>query len=1083
MKLRLLLLDSPNSSLFNAMLAALLVCRITPGRFYDHSDKQLHMKSIKTVPLRTLLLWGIFSIFLANTNAVAQTEKVTGRVISQRTATPVSAATVTVKNTSRTTMTDQDGKFTINASTGEVLVISSIGFTAREVRVGSGDLNIQLQEAENQLEGVVVIGYGTQKKKLVTGANLQVKGEDLQKQNTTNALQALQGQATGVQITSSSGQPGDGFNVIIRGKGTIGNFGPLVVVDGVQGVNLNSINPADIESIDVLKDAASAAIYGSQAANGVILVTTRSGKQNQKAQITLDVYYGLQNVPRKAQLLDAKGYATIMNEQAVNSGKIPYFTNDEISKLPVNTNWLDQMFVKNVPTQNYVLGAQGGNAGSTYSTSLGYTSQGGIVGGKNISYYERYTFKINSEHNLYQNIIKLGEHLTFNNVNNHGIQTGGQYNNTLRAAFSTSPFLPMYDASGEFFRSDSLRWNPGTVGDPQWDNGVSNPYAAMYYGSNGRNKNQGLFGDAYLQIEPIKGLRIRTSVGLNYWSNQSRGFTPPYHLSVFAHVDTSTVYQSMGSGQTLQFDNTVSYDFKVAKEHSFGVMAGSSALKTKGSGLYGTNWDLRVLDLQHAYLDVAQDRSAQSNHLSATGAPFESALMSYFGRLQYNFQEKYLFNATFRADASSNFAPGHRWGYFPSVSAGWIASREPFMQTISGLDFLKLRASWGQVGNQSIAGYQYLSLISFNQAGYGFGPGEGINTQGAWPSSLGNPGIKWETSEQLNIGFDATLIKNLNVTFDFYSKKTRDWLISVPVLATSGVENSTINGGDVKNTGFELALNYRNTIGKHFNYSIGANGSYNKNTIGNIPTQDHIIHGNTNVLFANALEFYRAQNGFPVGYFWGLKTAGIFQTEEEINAYRGKTGNPIQPGVKPGDLRYVDLNGDGIIDNNDRTKIGDPNPDFIFGFNVSLEYKGVDFLVQASGVAGNQLVQSWRGPGGRANYSAEILERWTGPGSSNRIPRVTEEGTNWAQFSDLYVYDGSYLRISTLTLGYDLARIAKKSYLNKIRLYASVLNAFTFTRYNGMDPEVGHNEGFSSGVDVGYYPRPRTMLLGANIRF
>jgi len=1027
------------------------------------------------------LLWGIFSLFLVSKNTFAQTAKVNGTVISQSTSAPLAGATVSVKNSNHSTMADEAGRFSIEAAPGAVLTITSVGFESQNIKVGSGDVRVQLKETDNPLENVVVIGYGTQKKKLTTGANLQVKGDDLQKQSTTNALQALQGQAAGVQITSSSGQPGDGFNIIIRGKGTIGNFWPLVIVDGVQGVDLNSINPADIESIDVLKDAASAAIYGSQAANGVILVTTRTGKQNQKAHITLDAYYGVQSVAKKADLLDAKEYAVIMNEQAINSGKAPYFSNDVINNLPVNTNWMDEMFVKNVPTQNYVVGATGGNPGSTYSTSLGYTSQGGVVGGSNISNYERYTFKMNSEHNLYQNIIKLGEHLTFNNVNSHGIQTGGQYNNTLRGAFGPSPFLPAYDSAGNFFPADRAGWFPGKS-DAAWDNTNANPYATMYYNSTGRNNNQGLFGDAYLQVEPIKGLKIRTSLGLNYWSNQSHGFGAPYHLSIYAIRDTSTVYQSMGNGKTLQFDNTITYDFKVGKNHSFTVLAGSSALKTKGSGLSGNNWDLRVVDLKHAYLDVAQDRSAQSDHLSAGGGPYESALMSYFGRFQYNFKEKYLFNATFRADGSSNFAPGHRWGYFPSASAGWIASREDFMQDIRGLDFFKLRASWGRVGNQSVAAYQYLSPISFSQAGYNFGPTEAVNTQGAYPSRLANPNVKWETSEQTDIGFDATVIKRLNVSFDYYIKKTKDWLLTVPILATGGADAPSINGGDVKNTGIELSLNYRNTIGKSFNYSVGVNGSYNKNTIGNIPTEDHILHGNTNVLYANSGEFYRASNGMPVGYFWGLKTDGIFQTEEEVKAYSSK-GKLVQPDAKPGDVRYIDLNGDGVIGNEDRTKIGDPNPDFIFGFNVSLDYKGFDFLVQASGVAGNQLVQSWRGPGGRGNYSAEILGRWTGPGSSNRIPRVTEEGANWAQFSDLYIYDGSYLRISTITLGYDFSRIAKKNYLSKVRLYASVLNAFTITKYNGMDPEIGHNEQYSSGVDLGYYPRPRTMLVGANIRF
>ena len=1041
------------------------------------------MKSAKTIRFASMLLWGIFSLFLVSTNALAQTTKVSGTITNQRTSAPVPGATINVKNSTRYTVSDDSGKFSIEAAASDVLVITSIGYSPEEVNVGAGNLTVHLNESNNQMEDVVVIGYGVQKKKLVTGANLQVKGEDLQKQSTTNALQALQGQASGVQITSSSGQPGDGFNVIIRGKGTIGNAGPLFVVDGVQGVNINSINPADIESIDVLKDAASAAIYGSQAANGVILVTTKTGKYTQKTQVSLDAFYGIQNSPKKAQLLNAKEYAIIMNEQAINSGKSPYFTNEEIDKLPVSTDWLDQMFVKNVPTQNYVLNVNGGNAGSMFSTSMGYTSQGGIVGGSDLSDYQRYTVKLNSEHKLYQDIVKLGQHLTVNNVNSHGIATGGQYSNSLRSAFSTTPFLPMYDSSGDFFRSDNLPWNPGKVGDPQWDNSVSNPYASMAYNSNSRNNTQNLFGDAYLLIEPIKGLKLRSSIGVNYWSNQGRSFRPVYHLSIFDKNDTSTVNQSMGSGRTFQFDNTLSYDFRVAKDHSFSVMAGTTAINTKGSGLSGSNWDLRVADLQHAYLDVAQNRAAESDHLSASGGPFEDALLSYFGRLQYNFQEKYLLNATFRADGSSKFAPDQRWGYFPSISAGWVASRERILQDITWLNFFKLRGSWGRVGNQSVPAYQFLAPISFSQASYIFGNTEGLNTPGAYPSRLANPKVKWETSEQTNIGFDATLIKRLNISFDYYIKKTKDWLITAPILATAGADAPLINGGDVQNKGFELALNYHNTIGKDLNYSIGANGSYNKNKIGNIPTNDHIIHGNTNVLFANSLEFYRAANGLPVGYFWGLKTAGIFQTVEEVNSYLSKTGKVIQPDAKPGDLRYMDLNGDGIIDNSDRTMIGNPNPDFIFGFNVSLDYKGFDFAVQASGVAGNELVKSWRGPGGRGNYTTEILDRWTGAGTSNKIPRVTEDGANWAQFSDLYIYNGSFLRINTITLGYDFSRLVKKNYLSRVRLYASVLNAFTFSKYFGMDPEVGHNEGFSTGVDVGYYPRPVTMLLGANIRF
>ncbi|OQP53520.1 SusC/RagA family TonB-linked outer membrane protein [Niastella populi] len=1039
------------------------------------------MKSTQTICLRLLLLWGMLFVFLPG-NTYAQTEKISGTVLHQRTAEPVPGATVTVKKTNRVAVTDAAGKFSINASAGEVLVITSIGFTPQETTVGAGELSIRLQEADNQLENVIVIGYGTQKKKLVTGANIQVKGADIQKQNTTNALQALQGQAPGVQITSYSGQPGAGMNVIIRGKGTIGNFGPLYIVDGIQTVDISYLNPADIESIDVLKDAASAAIYGSQGGNGVIIVTTRTGKTNQKLQLTLDGFYGVQNIARKAPLLNGKEYAIIMNEAAINSGKSPLFTNDVVNNLPVSTNWMDKMFDKDVPYQNYVLGLQGGGAGSAFTASLGYTNQGGIIGGSGISNFERYTFRINSEHNLYQNIVKMGQHLTFNYQNTRGIAVDGQYNNTLRAAFGTSPFLPMYDSAGKYFSADKLGWYPGKA-DQAWNSGESNPYATMDYTTRNRHSNQALFGDVYIQVEPIKGLKFRSSLGLNYANTQSHGYTPVYRLSIYAFNDTAKVTQSMGNGRTIQFDNMLTYDFKVANDHSFSVMAGASSLKTKSDSISGYNWDLRVSDIRYAYLSVAQNVSRGLPYMGITGFPYERALLSYFGRLQYNFREKYLLNATFRADGSSKFASSGRWGYFPSVSVGWVASSEEFMQSVAWLDHLKVRASWGRVGNQDVIANQFLSPVVFNNAGYIFGNQEGASVQGAYTSRLANPDIKWETSQQTNIGIDAVVMKRLNVTFDYYVKDTKDWLITVPLLATAGADAPLINGGDVRNSGVELALNYRNNIGK-LNYSIGINGAYNKNRIGSIPTSDGIIHGNTNVLYANANEFYRAANGQPVGYFWGLKTDGIFQNEAEVNNYVSKSGNKIQPDAQPGDVRYVDLDNDGTISDKDRTKIGDPNPDLTYGFNVSLEYKGFDFLVQASGVAGNQIVQSWRNhSGAQGNYSTEILGRWTGPGSSNKIPRVTEDNRNWTNFSDLYIHKGDFLRISTITLGYDLANVVKKSYLSRARLYASVLNAFTFTRYNGMDPEVGYNEGFSSGIDLGYYPRPRVVMIGANIRF
>jgi TonB-linked SusC/RagA family outer membrane protein len=1038
------------------------------------------MKQSKVRQPWTKAVWTALFILLLGGHVWAQTIKVGGTITNQRTAAATPGATIVVKGTSRTTTADEGGRFTIDAAPGEVLVITSVGYAPREITVdNSGNLIVQLLEADNRMEEVVVIGYGTQKKKLLTGANLSVRGEDIQRQSTTSGLQALQGQAPGVQITTSSGQPGSGMNVVIRGKGTIGNAGPLYIVDGVYTGDISYLNPADIQSIDVLKDAASAAIYGSQAANGVILVTTKTGRAGQKPQITLDGFFGWQNAPRKAQLLNAREYATIMNEAAVNSGKAPYFTNDQIANLATSTDWLDQMFVKNALTKNYVLGVQGGGGSSTYSTSVGYTGQEGIVGGKDLSNFERYTFRINSEHNLYNNIIKLGQHLTFNYQKNNGIGVGGQYNNSLRSAFNTSPFLPMYDDAGNFFNAENVGWYPGRP-DQAWFNGEANPYASMYYGNQNRNSSQRLFGDVYLQAEPIKGLRFRSSMGVNYNAYDGRSYTPVYRLSIYTFNNETWASQNMGRGLSLQWDNLLSYGFKVGGNHNFETMVGSTAIRSNGSGMYGRNRDLVFSGLDYAWLSNATNRDGTL--LSLSGSPYEEALASYFGRLQYNYDEKYLFNATFRADGSSRFAPGNRWGYFPSLSLGWVASRERFLEGVDWLSFLKVRASWGQVGNQNITNNQYLAPISFANATYTFGNAEGGLTPGAYPSRLGNPNLKWETSEQTNIGIDATIFRNLNITADYYIKTTKDWLIVAPVLATAGADAPYINGGDVRNEGVELALNYRGRVGD-FNYTVGINGAYNKNRIGHIPTLDSIIHGNNNALFDNSGEFYRARDGYPVGYFWGLKTDGIFQTEEEIRSY-SKSGRLVQPNAQPGDVRYMDLNGDGVIGDGDRTMIGDPNPDVTFGINLAADYKGFDLSVLAAGVAGNELVQSWRNQSsGRGNYSAAILERWHGPGSSTRMPRVTEDNRNWTQFSDLYIHDGDFLRINNITLGYDFAKLLGKSYLGKVRLYASVLNLYTFTRYNGMDPEVGYGESFSSGVDLGYYPRPRTVMIGANLRF
>lgn len=1049
------------------------------------------MERITTKKERKVLLWTFIFLTLCSIQGYTQVRTITGQVSSVSDGQPVPSAAVKVKGKAGGISTNIQGGFSISAATGDVLEFTSIGYQRKEVRVGTGNvLNVQLEDDIKALEEVVVVGYGVQKKKLVTGATAQVRGDDLQKQSTTNALQALQGQAPGIQIASTSGQPGESMRVIIRGVGTIGNSGPLYIVDGVQTPNINYLNPSDIESIDVLKDAASAAIYGSQAANGVVLVTTRSGKRGQSASVTIDSYTGVQDVARKAEMLNLQQYASIMNEAAVNAGKLPRFTSQEIAALGTGTNWMDEMFVNDALTQNHVIGAQGGGEASTYSTSLSYTGQEGIVGGKDLSNYDRYNFRINSEHNLYNDFLKIGQHLTFNYITSKGIGVGNQYNNSLRGAFNTSPFVPMYDEAGNFFNNKNSTWY----------NGEANPYATMVYSNQNDRNNQRLIGDLYLEVEPLKNLKFRTSLGIDYFNEESRGFTPVYELSIYTFNNLSRVDQSMGKGKTLLFDNLLSYNFNVNTDHTIELLAGSSTFQSDRSVIWGVNTDLIFNDLQHAWLSNALNTNGATinigggpNNRPGSQGPtvFEEKRLSYFGRLNYNYKEKYLLNMTFRADGSSKFSQQNRWGYFPSVSAGWVLSNESFLEpTRNWLSFLKLRASWGQVGNQNIIAFQYLAPVTFANTNYIFGNTEGELTAGAYPSRLGNPDLKWETSEQLDLGFDSRLFKDkVTLTFDWYKKTTKDWLIAAPILATAGADAPYINGGNVENKGVELGLSYDGTAGD-FRYTIGVNGAYNKNKVTEIPTSDGIIHGANSQLFDNSLEFYRAQTGFPIGYFWGLSTAGIFQSEEEVNSHRSSNNTLIQPSAQPGDVRYVDANDDGIVNDLDRGMIGNPNPDYTYGINLSASYKGFDFSLLASGVMGNEIVQSYRNHANQyANYTSSILDRWHGPGSSNTMPRVTENAYNWTNFSDLYIHKGDYLRLSNITLGYDFGRVFKKGYLRQVRIYASAQNLYTFTKYTGMDPEIGYGidngerDRFSSGIDLGYYPRPRTFLLGANIRF
>ena len=1041
----------------------------------------------------TIFLLLPFTVLCANS---MQQKLLKGTVTSETDGEPLIGVSVLVKGTTNGTITNLDGEYSLHVSNGETLVFSYVGYINQEIAYnGQSSLNVALREDTKSLEEVVVVGYGVQKKKLVTGATVQVKGDNISKMNTSSPLQALQGQTPGVNIASTSGQPGSDMKVTIRGLGTVGNSQPLYLIDGIGG-DISTLNPADIESIDILKDAASAAIYGAQAANGVVLITTKQGKAG-KAMVTFDGYFGIQRKAHTVDMLNANEYMTIMDEQALNSGNGVYNwnglssiwrTNSAGEREIINTDWVNTMIKDNAQTQNYSLGVTGGSETSTYSISLGYFSQEGIIGGKEASNYERYNARVNSEHQLFNNFLRVGQHASFVYKKNNGVDVGNQYSNTLRSAFGTSPLAPIYSDNNIY---DSP-YNDTTNSD--WYSADGNPYGAMMTKKKNESKNRTFSGDVYAQIEPIKNLRIRTVFGIVYNSFEYRNLDPLYQFSIYDFNNTRTnVTQNMGNSTCWTWTNTASYDFEVGN-NNFNVLLGVESSSYTGSYLQAQSGGLKqgFDDWNHAWIDNTTS-TGNSDGLYAQGKPYDvNRTISYFGRIGWNYKERYMATATMRIDGSSRFASGNRFGYFPSVSAGWVLTNEAFMEDASWTDFLKLRVSWGRVGNQNIDNFQYQSPIKLDNTYYLFGTQVGAdamaNYWGAYPNRLGNKDLKWETSEQTNIGLDARFINgHLGVNLDYYIKKTKDWLVVAPILATAGAGAPYINGGDVKNSGMELALDWNDNIGRNFRYNVGFNCSYNKNKVGNIPTSDGIIHGQTNQLYDNSPEFYRASNGQPIGYFWGYKTAGIFQNQAEIDAY---VSNPkhgvLQSNPQPGDVIFVDVNGDGVINDDDKVNLGNGMPKFTYGFNIGFSYKGFDFAANASGSAGNKIVQSYRNQANyKSNYTTEILNRWTGEGTSNSIPRVTETNINW-MFSDLYIHNGRYLRLTNLTIGYDFAKLFTCKYVSQIRVYAQAQNLFTITPYNGMDPEIGYgveDKGWVSGIDLGYYPRPRTFLFGVNLKF
>ena len=1045
---------------------------------------------------------------------IAQEVTVQGRVTYQADGTGLPGVTIVVVGTNVGTISGIDGTYTIPANMGATLKFTFIGMTPVEATVTSGTLNVEMADVPTDLEEVVVIGYGTQKKALVTGANLNVKGDQIADLNTSTAMEALQGIATGVSITRPSGAPGAGTKATIRGLGTIGNSAPLYIVDGVPTGNIDYLNSSDIESIDVLKDAASSAIYGSRAANGVILVTTKKGVKGAKPVIKYDFYYGLQNIYKTLPSLNAQEYMFIMDEGRLNDGLAPTdwetvlknnsylnanFPGDLGTQLGEyvwsqlqsgwqGTDWVKEMTTKNAPVQNHSLNILGSTKDVIYSFGVSYLDQAGIQGGDLIDAgYKRLTTRLNTEMVIIKgsdhDILTIGENFTFTNSENRSVRTESIYWNDLHNALVTNPLLPAYwDQS-----PDQYGFTPTLEGISL---GQHNPLAMLYYGRNYIwDKGNRIVGNAYINVEPIKNLKIRSSFGIDSWFGNGRSWTPTYQLATQYYNLNDAVQQTMYQGINYTWTNTVSYDFKI-DQHKITLLAGNEVIDYVLNDDVG-GWKAKSIfqDPDYAYLrNVNAGSLADINTWGQDWAAQGGGILSYYGRLSYNFREKYLFDATFRADGSSNFAEGNRWGYFPSASAGWIFTEEDFMKGSSWLSFGKLRASWGQNGNQSISNFIYNSNISYLAQGYYFGPEKLVTSPTAIPANVPNPDVTWETSEQLNIGIDARFFNSsLGISFDWYNKMTRDWLVVAPILGTAGAGAPWVNGGDIKNTGVEFTINYKGNV-SDFTYGASFSGTMNNNEVTRLANAEGIINGSSDVLSQGTAAVSRVEVGFPIGYFYGFKADGLLQNQDEVDAYVTPEGKPYFEDLRPGDVRFVDQNLDGFINDDDKIMLGSPLPDFEMGFQLNLEYKGIYANATLTGKFGMQVMQSYRSFADNftQNYTTQVFGRWHGEGTSDRIPRLGYASTrNQNNISDIYMHDADYVRISNLVLGYRFdSLLSKLNWMKGASVYASVNNLHTFTKYDGMDPDVGYApDSWASGIDLGLYPLPRTVMFGLSVTF
>ncbi len=965
-------------------------------------------------------------------------------VVKDQTGETVIGASVMEKGTTNGTITGIDGDFSLNMSPNGTLVVSFVGYKTQEVQVkGQKQLQVVLSEDAEMLDEVVVIGYGTMKKSDLTGAVSSIGNKDIKDSPVSNLGQAIQGKISGVQIVDA-GKPGDNVSIKIRGLGSINNCDPLVVIDGVPtDLGLSSLNMADVERLDVLKDASATAIYGSRGANGVVMITTKRGTEG-KGKLAVSANYSFQNATNVPSLLNAAQYAELSNDMMVNSGRNPNPEWANPSELGAGTDWMDELLRTGV-MQNYTVSYSGGNEKSHYYVSGGFLDQSGIVKSVN---YRRFTFQSNSDAQVLK-WLKFSNNITFS----ADTKKSGSYN--IGDALKALPIYPVKNEDGS--------WS-GPDGNSEWYGSTRNPI-----GPTELNKSQtdgyNFLANLTAELTFTKWLKFKSTFGYDakFWFIDN--FTPKYNWKPTPTEETSR-YKSDNKSFTYLWDNYFLFDHTFAEKHRVGLMAGMSAQ-------WNTNDYLNAQKNVFMFDNVHEMDNGEEMY-AIGGNETEWALLSYMARVNYSYEDRYLLTATIRRDGSSRFGKKHRWGTFPSVSVAWRASQEKWFPKNDYINDLKVRAGYGVTGSQaSVGNYSYLA--SYNTSVYPFGISSG-NQTALVSSTLANPYIHWEEVAQTNIGFDASLFNSrVMFSFDAYLKETRDMLVKASIPITSGFEDTTTtytNAGKVRNQGIEMSLHTINLTGE-LGWETNLTATYNKNKIKDLNSDVPYYINQINNSYITMLA-----KDYPINVFYGYVTDGIFQNQSEVNAHA------VQPGAEPGDIRFRDLNNDGVINDSDRTVIGNPNPSWLFSMNNSLSYKGFELSVFLQGIAGNKIYNANNidntGMAAAYNQTIDVLERWQGEGTSNSMPRAVFGDPNQnTRVSDRFVENGSYLRLKNITLSYTFPKQwLQKARIENARLSLSCENVATITGYSGFDPEVGIN-----GIDQNRYPISRTFSVGLNFNF